>query len=124
MRRSLTFHSHHSRFDQKTCSLKQTSNFLIWINEDPMPSTAFSTSFRKLKSRIRISQDISVTDNLNSNFCPDNYFSSKNKQSDLLFMKGCKLVLNYTALNFQYIFSTFFLFFFRISQKPLEISLK
>ena len=49
--------------DQKTCSLKQTSNILIWINEDMMPITAFSKSFRNLKRRERIFQDISETDN-------------------------------------------------------------
>ena len=54
-----------SRSDQKTCSLKQMSNILIWINEDLMLSTVFSTNFRKLKKRIRIFQDISETDNLN-----------------------------------------------------------
>ena len=108
----------HSRFDQKTCSLKQTSIFLIWINEDPMPSTAFSTSFRKLKRRVGISQDISVTDNLNSNFSTDNYSPWKNKQIDLLFIKGSKFVLNYRALKFQYIFNTFSSFS-KISQKPL-----
>ena len=38
-----------SRSNQKTCLLNQTSNTLIWIHEDLMPSAAFSTSFRKLK---------------------------------------------------------------------------
>ena len=51
-----------SRSDQKTRLLKQTSNILIWINEDLMPSTAFSTSFRKLKRRVSVFQYISETD--------------------------------------------------------------
>ena len=32
-----------SRSDQKTYSLKRTSNILLWINEDLISSTAFST---------------------------------------------------------------------------------
>ena len=54
-----------SRSGPKSFPLKQTSNILIWINEDLMPSTAFSTSFRKLKRRVRTFQDISGTDNSN-----------------------------------------------------------
>ena len=54
-----------SQFDQKTCSLKQTSNILIWLNEDLMSITAFSRSFRKMKRRVHIFQDISETDNAN-----------------------------------------------------------
>ena len=46
-----------SRSNQKTCSLKQTSGILIWINEDLMPITAFSTSFRKLKKRLHVFKD-------------------------------------------------------------------
>ena len=38
-----------------------------------MPSTAFNTSFRKLKRKVRIFQDTSEKDNPNLNIVPDNY---------------------------------------------------
>ena len=40
-----------------------------------MPSTAFSTNFRKLKRRVRIFQDTSETANTNLNVLPDDYSS-------------------------------------------------
>ena len=111
-----------SRSDQKTCSLKQTSNILIWINKYLMPSTAFSTSFRKLKIRVRIFQDISEMENPKLNFFPENYSSWISKQIYLLFIKKIKYVLNYRALKFQYIFSTFFQFFKNISKTVIDIA--
>ena len=36
--KTITHISFISRSDQKTCSLKRTSNILIWINEDLMPT--------------------------------------------------------------------------------------
>ena len=68
----LTITSHHGPM-KKHVRIKQTSNILLWINEDLMPSTAFSTSIRKLKRRVRIFQDISGMDNPNLNFVPNNY---------------------------------------------------
>ena len=62
---SFTSHTITSRFDQKRCSLKQIWTILIWINDDLITNTAFSTSFRKLKRRVRIFQYISETDNPN-----------------------------------------------------------
>ena len=56
-----------SRADQKTCSLKQTSNILIWINENLIPSTAFSTSFRKLKRRL-LTDDADLDDNTDERY--------------------------------------------------------
>ena len=71
-----------SRFDRKTYSLKQTSNILIWINEDLIPSTAFSTSFWTSKRRVRIFQDISETDNSNLN-CFSRWLFVVKKQTNL-----------------------------------------
>ena len=88
-----------------------------------MPSTAFSTSFRKLKRRVRIVQDKSETDNPNLNFFPENYSSWKKKQIDLLFtLKRSRYVLNYRALKFQYIFSIFFQFVKNISKTVIDIA--
>ena len=41
----------------------QTSNILIWINKDLLSSTAFSTSLRKMKRRLRVFQYFLETDN-------------------------------------------------------------
>ena len=84
-----------------------------------MPSTAFSTSFRKLKIRVRIFQDISETDNPNLNLFPDNYPAWKHKQVDLFFIAK---KINHRALKFQYIFSTFSQFFNNISKTVIEIA--
>ena len=100
----------------KNMFAQANSNILIWINENLMPSTAFSTSFQKLKRRVCIFQNISEVDNPFPIFFPDNYSSWKNKQINLLFIKKSKYFLNYRALKFQYIFNTFPSFFI-ISQK-------
>ena len=48
-----------------------------------MPSTAFSTNFRKLKRRINIVQDISEMGNSNLNLFSD-YYAGKDKPINLL----------------------------------------
>ena len=57
--------------------MKGVLNVLIRRNLQQMPRTAFSTSFQKLKRRVRTFQGISEMGNPDLNFIPDNCSSWK-----------------------------------------------
>ena len=75
----------------------------------------------KLKSRVRIFQDILETDNSNSNFFQIIILPGKTNKSTYCLFKKSKYVLNYRALKFQYNFSTFSQFVKNISKTVTDI---
>ena len=65
-----------------------------------MLSTEFSTSFQKLKRRVRIFQDISKTENPNLKFFQTIIRHEKTNKSIYCLFKKSKYDLNYRALKF------------------------
>ena len=87
-----------------------------------MPSTAFSTTFRKLERRVRIFKDISETDNRNLIFFQIIILHEKTNKLTYCLFKKSKYVLNYRALKFQYILALFSSFFRNISKTVIDIA--